>query len=85
MSVPQRHELAERSCQKQLQPRALSKCVKHNPTYPRDFRNFRAVYVLRRQELAERLKKEEALRIKQDVKARLDKDQEQRMRDELGR
>lgn len=38
-----------------------------------------------RQELAERLKREEALRIKHDTKARIDKEQEQRMRDELGR
>lgn len=37
------------------------------------------------QELADRLKKEEALRIKHDAKVRSDKDQEQRMRDELGR
>lgn len=37
------------------------------------------------QELADRLKKEEALRIKHDARVRSDKDQEQRMRDELGR
>lgn len=40
---------------------------------------------LLRQELAERLKKEEALKLKQDAKARIDKEQEQRMRNELGR
>ncbi|CAB1100550.1 unnamed protein product [Ectocarpus sp. CCAP 1310/34] len=36
-------------------------------------------------ELEDRLKKEEALRIKHDAKVRSDRDQEQRMRDELGR
>ncbi|CAN0059637.1 unnamed protein product, partial [Ectocarpus sp. 12 AP-2014] len=41
--------------------------------------------LLRKEELADRLKKEEALRIKHDAKVRSDKDQEQRMRDELGR
>lgn len=44
-----------------------------------------STHQIKRQELAERLKKEEALRIKQDAKVRFDKDQEQRMRDELGR
>eukprot|EP00903_Cladosiphon_okamuranus_P020361 g18681.t1 len=37
------------------------------------------------EELVERLKREDALRIKQEAKARSDKEQEQRMRDELGR
>ncbi|CBJ27963.1 conserved unknown protein [Ectocarpus siliculosus] len=41
--------------------------------------------LLRKEELADRLKKEEALRNKHDAKVRSDKDQEQRMRDELGR
>lgn len=44
-----------------------------------------ACFVTSCQELAERLRREEALRIKQDAKVRFDKDQEQRMRDELGR
>ena len=39
----------------------------------------------RSQELAERLKNEEALRIKEGEKAQVDKEMEKRFRDELGK
>ena len=42
-------------------------------------------YILRAQELAERLSKEEALRMKEDEQATRNKEYEQRFRNELGK